>query len=275
MNAPFVLRLPFCIFLKGISVVHIVLLALSFLVQASLAVHAYRTGRDRWMYLIILVPIVGSLIYILTELLPEIRYSSTGRKAASRITGMIAPSDNMAKLRERLALLDSVENRQLLARECVKAEEYDEAIELYTSCLKGIYKNDLQLMLELANANYLSERYLDTRDVFVRLREAHPEFKHAEGHLLLARTLEILGDDLNALREYKEVANYYPGEEAICRYALLLKKMECRREANEIFEKIVLRSRIRGRKKTRRDRQWIATAQENIEPSASLRNGEN
>ena len=46
---------------------HIALLALSFLVQASLAVHAYRTGRERWMYLIILVPVIGSVIYVLTE----------------------------------------------------------------------------------------------------------------------------------------------------------------------------------------------------------------
>ena len=260
---------------RGTSVVHIVLIALSFLVQASLAVHAYRTGRERWIYLIILVPIVGSLIYLLVEILPEIRYSSTGRRAESRIAGMIAPSDNMTKLRERLALVDSVENRQLLARACVKAGEYDEAIELYTSCLKGIYKDDSQLMLELANANYLCERYSDAKDVFIRLREAHPDLRHAEGHLLFARTLEKLGEDRNAIREYKEVANYYPGEEASCRYALLLKKMECSQEANEIFNKIILRSRIRGRnKKTKEERQWITTAQENIEPSASSDNGE-
>ena len=253
---------------------HIALIALSFLVQASLAVHAYRTGRERWMYLIILVPVVGSVIYILTELLPEIRYSSTGRKAASRIAALITPSDNMTKLRERLALLDSVENRQLLARECVNAGEYQEAIDLYTSCLKGIYKDDPQLMLELANANYLCERYSDAKDIFIRLREAHPDFRHAEGHLLFARTLDNLGEDWNALREYKEVANYYPGEEASCRYALLLKKMGCRQEANEVFNKIILRSRIRGRKNKSRERQWITTAQENIEPSASPGNGE-
>ena len=252
---------------------HIALLALSFLVQASLAVHAYRTGRERWMYLIILVPIIGSVIYVLMEVLPEIRYNSTGRRAASRIAGMIAPSDNMTKLRERLALLDSVENRQLLARECVNAGEYQEAIELYTSCLKGIYKDDPQLMLELANANYLYERYSDAKDVFVKLREVHPDFRHAEGHLLFARTLDNMGEDWNALSEYKEVANYYPGEEAACRYALLLKKMGCRPEANEIFNKIILRSRIRGRirghKNTSRERQWIRTAQENVEPSTS------
>ena len=257
---------------------HIALLALSFLVQASLAVHAYRTGRERWMYLIILVPIVGSAIYVLTEVLPEIRYNSTGRRAASRIAGMIAPSDNMTKLRERLALLDSVENRQLLARECVNAGEYQEAIDLYASCLKGIYKDDPRLMLELANANYLYERYPDAKDIFVRLREVHPDFRHAEGHLLFARTLDNMGEDWNALSEYKEVANYYAGEEATCRYALLLKKMGRRQEANEIFNKIILRSRIRGRirgrKNTIRERQWIRTAQENVGPSASSDNGE-
>ena len=260
-------------FSKGIDVMHIALLALGFLVQASLAVHAYRTGRERWMYLIILVPIVGGMIYIMVEVLPEIRYSGTGRKTASRIAGMIAPADNMAKLRERLALLDSVENRQLLARECVKAAEYDEAIELYTSCLKGIYKDDPQLMLELANAYYLSERYSDARDIFVRLREVRPDFRHAEGHLVFARTLHYMGENQNALKEYKEVSNYYPGVEASCRYALLLKKMGRIQEANEEFNKIILRSRVRGRKTTREERQWIRTAQENVESNASSDDG--
>ena len=253
---------------------HIVLLALSFLVQASLAVHAYRTGRERWMYLIILVPVIGSVIYVFAEVLPELRYTPAGRRAASRMAGMIAPSDNMTRLRERLAVLDSVENRQLLARECVNAAEFDEAIELYTSCLKGIYKDDPQLMLELANANYLDGRYSDAKDIFIRLRDAHPDYRHAEGHLMFARTLENMGEDSNALKEYKEVANYYPGEEASCRYALLLKKMGCRQEATEIFNKIILRSRIRGRKNKSGERQWITTAQENIESSASSGNSE-
>lgn len=253
---------------------HIVLVALGFLVQACFAVHAYRTGRERWMFLIILVPVVGCLIYVMVEILPELRYSSTGRRAESRISGIIAPSDNMAKLRERLALVDSVENRQLLARECVNAGEYDESIGLYASCLKGIYKDDLQLMLELANANYLSERYSAARDVFVSIREAHPDFRHAEGHLLFARTLEILGDDLNALREYEEVAKYYPGEEANCRYALLLKKMGRKQDANEVFNKIVLRSRIRGRKNAKGERQWVRTAQENVATDVSPGSGE-
>lgn len=253
---------------------HIALLALSFLVQASLAVHAYRTGRERWMYLIILVPVIGSVIYVLAEVLPELRYTPAGRKAASGMAGMIAPSDKMTRLRERLAVLDSVENRQLLARECVNVAEFDEAIELYASCLKGIYKDDPQLMLELANANYLDGRYPDAKDIFIRLREAHPDYRHAEGHLMFARTLENMGEDSSALREYEEVANYYPGEEASCRYALLLKKMGCRQEATEIFNKIILRSRIRGRKNKSGERRWITVARENIEPNSFSGNSE-
>ena len=253
---------------------HIALLALSFLVQASLAVHAFRTGRERWMYLIILVPVIGCVIYVVVEVMPEIRHSSTGRRAASRIAGMIAPSGNMEKLRERLTVLDSVENRQLLARACVNAGEYQEAIELYASCLKGVYKCDAQLMLELANANYLYERYSDARDIFVRLRKVQPDFRHAEGHLLFARTLETLGEDENALGEYKEVAKYYPGEEASCRHALLLKKMGRKQEANEVFNRIIVRSRIRGRSITGREKHWIRTAQENVESNVPPGDGE-
>ena len=94
-----------------------------------------------------------------------------------------------------------------------------------------------------------------------------------KGHLLFARTLETLGEDENALREFEEVAKYYPGEEASCRHALLLKKMGRIQEANEEFNKIILRSRMRGRRNTSKERHWIRTAQENIESNASSDDG--
>lgn len=50
-----------------IAVVHL-------LVGIGFAVHAMKTGRPQfWMYILILVPVVGSLAYVLLELVPSWR----------------------------------------------------------------------------------------------------------------------------------------------------------------------------------------------------------
>ena len=40
--------------------------------QVYLAVHAYNTGRESWIFIIIFVPLVGSLIYLFVAWIPDI-----------------------------------------------------------------------------------------------------------------------------------------------------------------------------------------------------------
>jgi hypothetical protein len=43
------------------------------LLQIALCIHAYRTGRTNpWLWIILLVPGLGALLYIVLELAPEI-----------------------------------------------------------------------------------------------------------------------------------------------------------------------------------------------------------
>lgn len=238
--------------------------ALTLILQASLAVHAFRTGRERWIFVIIFVPAIGGLVYFLTQILPDFWYSSTGRRASTSLAKVIAPSHNIQKLRDDLAILDTVLNRQLLARECVRIGEYQEGIELLLSCLRGFYETDPYMLLELAEAYFLAEQYYDAKGIFLRIRDANPEFKSAAGHLLYARTLENMRENESALGEYEAVARYFPGEEANSRYGLLLMKTGEEQRAKEIFDQILVRDRSRPRQYKGRERPWVNIARENV-----------
>ena len=51
------------------------------LVQVYFAVHAVRTGRERqWLFIIIVFPGVGSLIYFFSEYLPDMQQAARIRK---------------------------------------------------------------------------------------------------------------------------------------------------------------------------------------------------
>src|SRR5204862_1142594 len=120
---------------------------------------------------------------------------------------------------------------------------YREAAEWYQGCLSGVYRDDPKVMLGLAEARFHLEDYAQTRDVLERLIQANPDFKSPDGHMLYARTLEELGDTDAAFEEYRVLAGYYPGVEAKCRYALLLKQRGQNDEARELFNEIVLSAR--------------------------------
>lgn len=41
-------------------------------VQVYFAVHAYRTGREWWIFFILFIPVVGALVYALVAWLPDV-----------------------------------------------------------------------------------------------------------------------------------------------------------------------------------------------------------
>lgn len=141
---------------------------------------------------------------------------------------------------------------------------HQEAIDIYKDCLLGRSEHDPYIMLELVTAYFCGELYAEAKDTFLRLRETNPEFESTDGQLLYARTLEYLGEDDGSLREYETVAGYFPGEEANCRYALLLKKNGRTEKADEIFNQILTRDRRRSRQHKRREKQWADISRQNL-----------
>ena len=59
--------------------------------QIVLAVHAVRTRRPFiWVFIILIFPLMGSLIYIVAELIPEWERSNTIQKLADNIERFIS-----------------------------------------------------------------------------------------------------------------------------------------------------------------------------------------
>jgi hypothetical protein len=82
-----------------------------------------------------------------------------------------------------------------------------------------------------------------------------------EAQLLYARTLEALGRDGEAAREYEHLVTHAPGEEVRCRYALLLQRSGRVLEALGLYKEILSRSRRAPGHYPRQEREWITIAQ--------------
>jgi hypothetical protein len=217
-----------------------------------------------WLYLIVLLPVAGSIAYLVVEMLPELRHSRAAREAARDLKSVVDPERDLRELVANLDRVDSVENKLALAKECLRRERHDDARQLLESCLTGVHEDDPTILLALAQARFGLQDYAGTCEVLDRLRAAHPDLRSPEGHLIYARALEGQDNNERALFEYEALSGYYPGEEARCRYALLLQKSGHVAEAKAAFGDVVRSVDKASKTYFRSQRDWYEVARRNL-----------
>ncbi|ALG68863.1 tetratricopeptide repeat protein [Beggiatoa leptomitoformis] len=239
-------------------------LSLSVLCQIICVIHAHRTDRRDWIWIILIFSLVGCAFYFFLEMLPDLRNSRTGRRVVKDVLKAIDPTMTLKQRARALSISDNVQNKLNLADECIVHQSYPEAAELYRSCLTGIYKDDPKILLSLAQTLFFMGEFANTKQTLDRLIATNPDFKSQDGHLLYARALEQLGDTALAIDEYQVLASYYSGYEAKCRYGLLLKRLGRTEQARAIFAEIgTLASNLsKGQRKLQKE--WIDIARENM-----------
>lgn len=228
-------------------------------------IHVLKTGRPfYWIFLIWFLSGIGAVIYFFVEILPGLQSNRNVTQLGSDLATVVNPGRHVRKLEEELEISDTVKNRQLLAKAYVEAKRFDEAIGMFESCLKGIYKDDPPVLLAMAEAQFLNQTPGDALATLERLVGADGKFRPMERRLLLAQVLEALDRKQDALSEYETLANLYPGEEARCRYGLLLAETGQPDKAREVFQRILLSARRSPRYYRKAQRKWIQTARQHV-----------
>jgi len=238
---------------------------LALALDAMCIVHVIRTNRPYYWYFVIMgLPTIGAAIYFFSEMLPDIRHSRAARQAAQDIGRVVDPDREIREATAALQLTDTAENRKRLAEALMVKQRYDEAATLYAAALEGVHADDPALMLGLARARFGQKDYAGVCGTLDDLRAALPDFESADAHLLYARAREGRGDSDGALVEYEALAGYYPGEEARCRYALLLQRLGEVEEARAMFRRVV--DSVESAPKTyfRAQRDWYNVARQNL-----------
>lgn len=241
------------------------LIIISLMIQLALVVHIIRTGRSTtWIFLVLFFPLIGTLAYLIVELLPELLGTRTARKIKRDVSAVIHPDRELKAASERLAVAGTVENALTLAEQCLEKSMYGEAKTLYQRCLSGVHADDPHIMLGLARAQFGLGEFADVINTLDRLKEKNPDFRSADGHLLYARAQEGLGNVAAAMHEYDVLVSYYPGPEPACRLALLHKAQGDMAQAAGLFQKVLNESRLAGRHYHEMHKDWVALARREV-----------
>jgi len=235
------------------------------LLDIPLVYHACKTGRARpWAFIILAVPLVGSLAYICVELVPEWFSSPGARQARQRMANRLDPDKRYRELSDRLAGSDTIANRTALADECLNVARFDEAERHYDHILALPMGDDPKYALGKAQAQFAAKRPADALATLDDLQKRWPDFQSSDAHLLYARSLTEVGRLDEALEEYHALSAYFPGAEARVRYGLLLRMVGRTAEARIVFNELLLQ--MKRAPKYLRDAQaeWLAIAEKQL-----------
>src|SRR5476649_2757923 len=107
---------------------------LTIALQAFCAYHSYKRGTlGQWLWIIIFLPVIGSLIYIYSQILSNRGF----RKSNIDVLAIFNPGGKIKKLEDELRFTDTFTNRIKLADAYLDAGLTDKAIELYATSLTG------------------------------------------------------------------------------------------------------------------------------------------
>lgn len=184
------------------------------------AVHALRTGREMyWLFILFMFPLLGSIVYAVVVWLPEMRHSVGTRRVVRRVRETLDPGRELRQAQEDFDLAPTVQNRLRLADALAATGSHAEAAQLYSECLKGVYRDDADIELRYARALLESDQAEKARGVLEMLIAREPALRSPEGHLLYARAVAACGSRDQAKHEFDTLIGYSASFEARARYA--------------------------------------------------------
>jgi hypothetical protein len=251
-----------------------------FVANLAMALHSIRTGRSPyWLGALFLISIssfvVGGIAilanfalwgaYLLFAVVPDMLNSHGMRRFTSNVANAADPGRGYREKTRQVEQVGSVDAKRALADESLKRGLFTEAIELYLSAMQGpLGEADPVLLKGLGRARMLSGDGAEAERLFLKMKEVDPAAFDADVELDFARALEIQGKDDAAVRQYQSVVTRYPGEEARCRFGLLLEKLGREQEAQALFREVITSVKAAPRYYRSRQSEWARIARQHL-----------
>lgn len=217
---------------------------LPYIVQLGLIYHVMKTGRDqRWMYILIMLPMAGGLLYFFVEILPELLGSRQGRTIKTQLINKVDPDKDYRKAKRAYEDHESTHTMQEFAQAALESGRAAEAEKLFRSAMTGINQDDPVLRFGLAQSLGALGRFAEARDIALMMRRDSPDFRRWRVSWLLGAAAIELGDPPEGEAHLRDTLPFATEEGPRMALAALLKSQGRMREANDIYKDVVARAR--------------------------------
>lgn len=238
---------------------------LHILVAVFFAVHAVKTGRDRyWLMVLFAFPLLGSLVYFFAEYSRDLAGSRGGRRALRLMQGIIDPERALRAARDEFDRTPTAYNEAQLARALLAHGDTEGAMRHYRHCIAGPYAKDASFLKGLAIAELEAGQHAAAIATLEWLFAAHPDQRAGDLLLMHAEALGGAGR-MEAEAAFDEAARSVGTVEALCKRAQFLLARGRRDEARAGFEAVLAEARRGHRHSREMNRRWIDEATQALE----------
>lgn len=246
-----------------------ILLIASLVLQIFMIIDAVKKRRIIWVIFIGIGIFMGSLgisalFYLFMYYLPERRMRKEFAMDMQNKQMKEPKEDPIIQLRKNLEHTDTIANKQKLAHSLMKRKQYAEAVGLYERCLVSFYKDEPDMILDLARAYYYNGQYDKCRDRLLEIKHNAPKYKNDQVPFMLAICYEKMNEKENAVKVYETFSSNFPGEEPSYRYGMLLTDLGLSEKAIQIFTEITARAKEYPLHYRTINKQWIDGAQKKL-----------
>jgi hypothetical protein len=192
-------------------------------VSIACAVHVVRSGGQLfWVWIFIIAPGLGALIYILAVLLPEWTGGRTANKVRVGIDKALAPDREYRTAKAALEETPSAGAKMRLAQAAMALDKFDEAEAVFRDAAQGQFADDPAILMGHAQALLELKRYDEALARLEQLRAQGKEGQTPAAALAFGRAYEGLKRYDEADGPYRFAADRLPGLEAAARYVAFM-----------------------------------------------------
>ncbi len=179
------------------------------ILQGFCLYHSYKNNtHQKYYWLIIFVPLVGSLIYLYLNFYKK----SLIDDLSDGFRGIVNSNYQVEKLEKETKFTDTMSNKKYLAIQYLNKGRTNEAIDLLNSCLVGIHADDQEINRLLLQAYYSQKEYGKCIAAGEKIKNDYT-FANAEEKALLAWAYYYSGDSEKAESIFKSqdglFSNYF------------------------------------------------------------------
>lgn len=222
--------------------------------QGFCVFHSMKRGTQaKWIWLIVFLPVIGSVAYIYTEMISK---RNIGHVPVN-IGKMFNPGGSIKQLEKRMEFSDTFDNRVALANGLMRKGETDRAITLFESCLTGVFIDNEYVLFSLVIAYYEKERFSDVLRTAEKVKN-NADFRKSPAHLRYTLALAKSGRPQEAESEFKTMQGRFSDFEARYEYGEFLIRADRYSEAQSIFQEVEKEAAHMSWGEKGNDRYWIS-----------------
>jgi hypothetical protein len=205
------------------------------IVNVIAIVHAFKTGRNNYLYLLLFLPVIGPLIYFWVEVLPTLQ-----GKSGFLDDTLFNTRGSIPELEKQLRISDTFTNRTYLANAYAARQQYDDAIKLYQSALVGHHQDDVETNLQIARVYFLKNDFEKCTTAYEKCLQINKgKFIRPDDEFWYALSLYKIGKLNEAEASLKNHIRFHKTFDSMYYYGELLVGQGRKDEARQQFETII------------------------------------